>query len=141
MSDEQIQAHLRSASDAILVLLREVEQLELLKRGVRPADPRFSELANAVRVSATELAEFAREEQDWADDATAHDGSLERIADSRPPAPLREILTRWRQIERQIEEAAPGSPEAHALLEDFQRIREEYMAAFKAHMEPGEPPA
>ena len=48
MNDREIQAHLRSASDAILVLLAEVEQLELHKRGIRPADPRFSELAKAV---------------------------------------------------------------------------------------------
>ena len=138
MEDREIQAHLRSASDAILVLLAEVEQLELHKRGVKPADPRFGELAKAVRDSASALAEFAREEEAWADDAMAADGSLPRIADSPTPQRLGEILSRWRKVERQLDEATPGSPEAAALFEEFQRVREEYMAAFKAHVQPGD---
>jgi hypothetical protein len=133
MNDREIQAHLRSASDAILVLLAEVEQLELHKRGIRPADPRFSELAKAVRDSASALAEFAQEEKDWADDATAADGRLPKITDSPTPQQLGEILARWRLIERQLNEATPGSPEATILFDQFQQVREEYMTAFKAH--------
>jgi hypothetical protein len=138
MSDREIQAHLRSASDAILVLLAEVEQLETHKRGVRPADPRFAELAKDVRDSASALADFARAEEAWADEATAADGRLSKIADSPAAPPLDEILVRWRQIERQLGEAAPGSAEAKKLFEAFQQVRTEYMDAFKAHDRPDE---
>jgi len=138
MSDREIQAHLRSASDAILVLLAEVEQLELHKRGVRPADPRFSELAKNVRDTASALADFAREEEAWAGEATSADGGLPKIADSPAAAPLGEILSRWRQIERQLAEATPGSVEAETLFEAFQEVRTEYMDAFKARNRPDE---
>ncbi len=137
MNDQEVQAHLRSASDAILVLLAEVEQLELHKRGVRPADPRFAELAKAVRDSASALADFAREEQAWADDVTANDGTLPTISESPTPRPLGQILARWREIERQLNQAEPGTAESEALFDEFQRVREEYMAAFKAHHDGG----
>jgi len=138
MNDREVQAHLRSASDAILVLLAEVEQLELHKRGVRPADPRFAELAKAVRDSASALADFAREEQAWADDVTANDGSLPTISESPTPRPLGQILARWREIERQLNQAQPGTPESEALFDEFQRVREEYMAAFKDRSQPND---
>jgi len=137
MDDRDTQDHLRSASDAILVLLGEVEQLELHKRGVRPGDPRFAELAKEVRNTASALADFAKEELTYADDATATDGRLPTITDSPTPATLREILSRWRAVERQLAEAEPGSPAAESLFEEFQRLREEYMTAFRAHQEPG----
>jgi len=137
MDDRDTQDHLRSASDAILVLLGEVEQLELHKRGVRPGDPRFAELAKEVRNTASALADFAKEELTYADDATATDCRLPTITDSPTPATLREILSRWRAVERQLAEAEPGTPAAESLFEEFQRLREEYMTAFRAHQEPG----
>lgn len=42
--------HLRGASDAIMLLVSEVAELERHKRGVLPDEPRFDELARAVRI-------------------------------------------------------------------------------------------
>ena len=41
-----IEKHLRAASDAILLLLTEVSQLERHKRFIRPGDPRFDDMVS-----------------------------------------------------------------------------------------------
>ena len=125
-----VQDRLRSASDAILLLLREVEQLEQHKRQVQPGDPRFEVLARAVRDSAMALADFTRDEEAWAGEAVDADGPLQTINTVGSPPPMRSILERWRAIERQLNEAPAGSPEARALFDEFQQIRREYMQAF-----------
>ena len=129
---QDIQDHLRAASDAILLLIGQVEQLERHKRGVAPGGARFDELAEQVRRAAQNLADFAREEELWARGAVADAGHLETISTSANPPPLSEILARWRDIERRLDAAAPGSPEAAALFADFNRLRDEYLAAFRA---------
>jgi hypothetical protein len=136
---EAIEEHLRSASDAILLLVGEVEQLERHKRGVQPENPRFGALAKSVRDAATALAEFARAEEQWAREADGARADVLPISEAESPAPLAAILSRWRAIERQLNEATPGSPEAVALFEEFQRVRAEYMAAFAAHQSTDEP--
>jgi hypothetical protein len=123
--------HLRAASDAILLLVREVDQLERHKRGIHPGEARFDELAADVRRAAQYLADFTKQEESWARAASAR-GPMETIGDSSNPPPLSEILARWRAVERQLDEAPPGSPEASALFEEFARMRDEYMAEFKA---------
>jgi hypothetical protein len=126
-----VQERLRSASDAILLLVREIEQLEQHKREVHPEDPRFEVLARAVRDSTMALADFTRDEEAWAGEAVDSDGPLQTIADTTSPASMRSILERWRAIERQLNDAPAGSPEAQALFDEFQRIRAEYMHAFE----------
>ncbi|HLX34869.1 MAG TPA: hypothetical protein VKR30_06440 [Candidatus Limnocylindrales bacterium] len=128
-----IEQHLRSASDAILLLVGEVEQLERHKRGVRPQDPRFDVLAKAVSDAAAALAAFTEAEEAWGHDADGARSTVSSIADSAAPPTLSAILQRWREIERQLNEAAPGSPEAEALFEEFERVRAQYMTAFAAH--------
>ncbi|MFL5756234.1 MAG: hypothetical protein ACJ77N_08010 [Chloroflexota bacterium] len=131
--------HLRAASDAILLLVREVDQLERHKRGIHPGEPRFDELATDVRRAAQYLAEFTEQEEAWARGASAR-GPMETISESVNPSPLSEILARWRAVERQLDEAEPGSPEASALFEEFGRIRDEYMTEFRsrAHSSAGD---
>jgi hypothetical protein len=131
-SPDAIEEHLRSASDAILLLVGEVEQLERHKRGVAPGDARFDELAAAVKEAAISLAEFSKAELDWGRDADGLKQHVAPIEHSTSPQNLSAILGRWRQIERQLNEAEPGSPEAQALFEAFERVRDEYMTAFAA---------
>jgi len=126
-----IQRHLREASDAILLLVDEVDQLERHKRAVPPNDPAFDELARSVRVAAERLAEFTREEESWARGALTS-AVAPTIEQSRPAADLATILRRWRAIERELDRADPGSPESTRLFDEFERAREEYMTAFKA---------
>jgi hypothetical protein len=127
-----IEEHLRAASDAILLLLTEVGQLERHKRSIPPGEPRFDEVARAVRIAATSLAQFTEYEEEWARLATADRTDLEPISDSVNPPVLADILERWRAIERQLDDVEPGSPEAMRLFAEFERARDEYMAAFRA---------
>jgi hypothetical protein len=136
MSDipETTEEHLRGASDAILILTAQVRELERHKRGVPPDDPRFEELAGAVRDAAVGLAEFADQESEWA--ARAQGDAIELPIDaSTPPPTLGPILERWRAIERQLRDTDPGTEEAKRLFAAFEQVREEYMAAFAARRE------
>ncbi|HEX8026011.1 MAG TPA: hypothetical protein VF484_07395, partial [Candidatus Limnocylindrales bacterium] len=132
--------HLRGASDAVLLLTAEVRQLEEHKRGLQPDDPRFEELATAIRRVSEDLAAFTRGEETWAGttaepaaDGDSPGSDLRPIAETAAPAPLASILERWRSIERRLNDAEPGSAEAAELFEQFERVREEYLAAFEAH--------
>jgi hypothetical protein len=131
MDHTDIELHLRSASDAIMVLVGELEQLEGHKRGIQPADPRFGQLATAVREAAQSLAELARDEEDWGRSARLSDPRVASIEHSSSPQPLPAILAKWRDIERRLETAEPGSADATALFAEFQRVRDEYLAAFR----------
>ena len=123
--------HLRAASDAIMLLVREVEQSERLKRSVNPGDRQFYELAEAVRIAAQALADFALHEEEWAKSAPIGDERVHAISESASPPNVAAILERWRVVERALDTATPGSPEAERLFAEFQRLRDEYMAALR----------
>ena len=122
-----------------MLLVRQVGQLEQHKRGVTPGDARFDELAESVRRAAQTLARFAEEEEAWARGAAAAGGPFDVISATQNPASLSSILDRWRAVERQLEDALPGSPEAAALFDEFNRLRDEYMREFRerSHRSPG----
>ena len=126
-----IEQHLRAASDAILLLLTEVGQLERHKRAIPPGEARFDEVARSVRIAARMLAEFTEEQETWAGIATDGRPDLQPIEASQNTGGIAAILERWRAIERQLDDIQPGSPEALRLFEEFERARDEYMAAFR----------
>lgn len=128
----EIEEHLRAASDAILLLLTEITQLERHKRGIPPGDPRFDEAARSVRIAAQSLAAFTEQEEAWGRVATADRHDLEPIAEAANAETLAAILERWRAIERQLDEVVPGSPDHERLFAEFERARDEYMSAFRA---------
>ena len=130
----EIEEHLRAASDAILLLLTEVGQLERHKRGIPPGEPRFDEVARSVRVAAQALAQFTEYEETWARIATDGRTDIERISDSEAAPATAAILERWRAIERQLDEVEPGSPESDRLRAEFERTRDEYMAVFRERL-------
>jgi hypothetical protein len=127
----EIEEHLRAASDAILLLLTEVGQLERHKRGIPPGEPRFDDVARSVRVAAQALAEFTEYEESWARIATDGRTDIETISASENAPATATILERWRAIERQLDDSEPGSPEAARLFAEFERARDEYMAVFR----------
>ncbi len=127
----EIEEHLRAASDAILLLLKETGQLERHKRLIPPGEARFDEVARSVRVVATALAEFTQLEEQWAKIATDGRTDLEPIDGSENTPALATILERWRVVERQLDHVEPGSAEAAILFAQFERVRDEYMAAFR----------
>lgn len=127
-----IEEHLRAASDAIVLLLTEIRQLERHKRYIPPAEDRFDEVARNVRSVAETLAEFTKQQEAWAGVATADRDDLEAIEQAENAPPLSALLEQWRAVERQLDSAPPGTPEATRLFAEFERIRDEYMAAFRA---------
>jgi hypothetical protein len=127
----RIEEHLRAASDAILLLLTEVGQLERHKRAIPPGDPRFDEVARSVRVAAQALADFTEHEETWARIATDGRTDIETIAQSEAAPSTAEILDRWRAVERQLDDLEPGSPESVRLFAEFERLRDEYLGAFR----------
>jgi hypothetical protein len=126
-----IEEHLRAASDAILLLLTEIGQLERHKRGIPPGEPRFDDVARSVRVVAQALAEFTEQEETWARIATDGRTDIETISESENAPAIAAILERWRAIERQLDDVEAGSPEAARLFAEFERTRDEYMVAFR----------
>jgi hypothetical protein len=126
----EIEEHLRAASDAILLLLTEAGQLERHKRRIPPGEARFDEMARSVRVVAQALAAFTESEEQWAKTATDGRTDIDVIEGSTNTPALASILDRWRAVERQLDEAEPGTPEARSLFAEFERIRDEYIAAF-----------
>jgi hypothetical protein len=116
----RIEEHLRAASDAILLLLTELGQLERHKRGIPPGHPRFDEVSRSVRVAAQAL-------------HAATDGrpDIEPIAQSEAAPRTAQILERWRAVERQLDDLEPGSPASSQLFAEFERLRDEYLAVFR----------
>ena len=131
-----IEDHLRAASDAILLLLTEAGQLERHKRRIPPNEDRFDEIARSVRVVAQALAEFTEFEEQWATTATGGRADIESIEASETAPAMATILERWRAIERQLDEVEPGTEKARRLFVEFERVRDEYMAAFNARHGP-----
>jgi hypothetical protein len=132
MSDDatKIEEHLRAASDAILLLLTEVGQLERHKRGIPPGEARFDEVARSVRVAAQALAQFTEYEETWARIATDGRTDIEPISESESTPRAATILERWRAVERQLDDIEPGSLESVRLFAEFERLRDEYLAVF-----------
>jgi hypothetical protein len=127
----RIEEHLRAASDAILLLLTEVGQLERHKRGIPPGEPRFDEVARSVRVAAQALAQFTEYEETWARIATDGRTDIEPISESEIAPRAATILERWRAVERQLDDIEPGSAASTRLFAEFERLRDEYLAIFR----------
>ncbi len=125
---------LRGASDGLLIAIREVDARERQKRGVMPGDPAFGPLAREVRLAAEAVLELARDEEDRARGTSGRDAGtgLPTINDSSPRPSLAAILEEWREIERRLDEAEPGSPAAALLMEVFVQVRDRYADALEA---------
>jgi hypothetical protein len=129
---------LRGVSDRLLQAIREVEVHEIQKRGVPPGDERFPALATDVRVAAESLLELARDEERAAGQVNQSPRSedLPPIAALPPSNNLAMILADWRAVERRLAAAEAGSPEAAALIREFEGTRDRYAKAL-AHIQAG----
>jgi len=133
MTDDtsDIEEHLRLASDAIMLLVAQVGVLERHKRAVPPNHVRFSELAEAVRSASETLSAFAASEAAWAGDALREREVVSTIESTDQMPRLTEILEQWRAVERLLAAEPPGSPDAPKLFAEFERLRDEYLEAFR----------
>jgi hypothetical protein len=127
-SRSDTEQRLRAASDAIQIAVVELREIEGQKRSIEPNDQRFADLAKRVRGSAEHLLALARAEESFAHGLIgASPADVAPIVDVAPPHDLKEILDEWREVERELTAAHPGSPEAHRLLVRFEELRAEYM--------------
>ncbi len=124
------QSKLRATSDQLLLAIDAVNVLERQKRGVHPGDDLFVQFAKDVRVAAEVLLTLSRNEEEIAKElrSTPGDDRMPTINETAAPPSLALTLDRWREVERRIAEAKPGSDEANRLLVEFEHLRRQYAA-------------
>ena len=107
---------LRRTSDSLLRDLEALLELEEEKRTIDPGDPRLVDLASQIeqiakRVLASSTSQRAQTQLihalTEADSPAAPDATIEDT-----PRSMEAILAAWRQAERQLDAAEPGSAEA-----------------------------
>ena len=125
---------LRATSDGLVQAIAEVDARERQKRGVPPADPSFPTLARQVRVAAELVLELARLEEVKANETSTDPGAtaLPPIEAVSPMKELEGILAAWRDVEQRLNAAQPGTPEAAALMVEFEQLRKRYADAVDA---------
>ena len=124
---------LRRTSDQ---LLRDLETLVLLeeeKRGVEPGDPRLVDLAEQIEVIAQRVlisSSSQRQQTEVINDlAEAGSPAAPDASIDETPRSMEAILAAWREAERKLEGAEPGSAEALEAELVVERLREEYRHA------------
>jgi FKBP-type peptidyl-prolyl cis-trans isomerase (trigger factor) len=124
---------LRRTSDALLRDLETLLQLEEEKRTVEPGDPSLVDLAARIeliakRVLASSTSQRAQTQLvnalTEAGSPAAPDATIEQT-----PRSMEAILSAWRQAERQLDAAEPGSAEAKEGQLLIDQLREEYRRA------------
>jgi hypothetical protein len=127
---------LRETSDALLRDLDVLVAIEEEKRSLQPGDPRLVELAERVDALALRVLSSTGRQRDLTRVANAQvalgspaapDQSIEETV-----RPLHAILTEWRDAERRVAAAEPGSAEASEAEALVDRLRGEYRAAQEA---------
>ncbi len=122
---------LRETSDDVLRNLEALEALEEEKRGVKPGDPRLVTLATEVEALAAKLLLGSIRQRDVAAELHADPAA----AAATPPIneqtrPIAEILKAWRDAERALVNAKPGSADEAMARASIEQCREEYRQAF-----------
>ena len=124
---------LRRTSDQLLRDLEALLQLEEEKRTIDPGDPRLVDLAARIEIIAKRV--LASSTSQRAQTELIHE-LTENGSPAAPDAPIDEtprsmeaILAAWRQAERQLDAAEPGSAEATEAEVLVDRLREEYRRA------------
>ncbi len=132
-------AALRGASDTLLAALDELHRLEVLKRHEQPGTDQFVELARQIRDLATEVLIASSSQEHLAeaaaavaDVAPATAGSMPTIVETKPSREVHLVLAEWRDAERRLGAAEPGTEEAIRAEDDVRRLRLEYRAAHEA---------
>ena len=124
---------LRRTSDALLRDLEALAELEAEKRTIEPGDPRLVDLAARIEIIAQRI--LASSTSQRAQTQVIHQ-LAEAGSPAVPEAPIDEIprsmeaiLSAWRQAERQLANATPGSAEATEAEILVDSLREEYRRA------------
>lgn len=117
---------LRHTSDALLAQLSQLEELERTKRELEPGSRAQLRLARRVESLARKVLNTAGQQTDVVE-------AIAETTDGSDPLTAREphvILAEWREAERTMEAAPPGTPEWQTARGDVDRLRQEYRRAF-----------
>ena len=130
-----LSTRLRRTSDDFLARLDELEDLEQEKRKLEPGSPAFRALAERVKDLSRDLFHASQLQQTLGEKtadvrATGASGAPVAPIDEIVPRELSLILAEWRDVERQLAEAAEDSDDASRLRAEADRLRIEYRAAF-----------
>ena len=123
---------LKRRSDTLLADLARLVALEEAKREVPVGDPRLVDLAREVETVAERVLAGSTHQRELTEElhATTPDGA--GPASRRWARSIQAILEEWRAVERGLEATEPGSPDAIALEERVEVLREEYPRAYEA---------
>jgi len=136
----EVEQDLRAASDTVMNTLERLHELESEKRGLAPGTPRFRKIAREVeRLSASVFA-YSHVQHNLAEEVTTLREEagvvVPPIDEIEPVRDISVILSDWRDAERQMAEATPGSAERVSAEADARRLRAEYRKAYEALTNP-----
>lgn len=137
-SDVSVEPELHATSDALLTVLDRLRALELEKRDLPIGSPRLVELAEEIEKLAANVlgssdaqVELAKSAVEQAEAGVIDaDTTIDELADS--PREVHAVLADWRDTERRLAEAEPGSHQAAKLRAEIEVLREEYRRAHDA---------
>ena len=124
---------LRAASDSLLRDLTELQALEQEKRHTEPDSPRLVRLAIEIEALAARVMGTSMRQRERAEEivgANGADAPDDTIAET--PREIHVILAEWRDTERQLTDAVPGSAEADLAERRIDTLRREYRRAHEA---------
>lgn len=134
--DLELEQELRSTSDDVLTRLERLRELELKKRRLTPGSPRFVSIAADIeKLAASLLAKSAEQEQLGQQAAELRQATgviSRRIEDVRPQREVAAILKEWREAERRLATASPGSADYVEAEAAIHRLRAEYRDTYQA---------
>jgi hypothetical protein len=125
---------LRSTSDDLIRDLDVLATLEEEKRTLAPDDPRFGALAARIAEVAERVLAASRRQRELSQDASREailGPSATRPIDDRPRS-IHDVLSEWREAERRLAAAAPGSAEEAEAQVLVRHLRAEYQRAREA---------
>jgi hypothetical protein len=127
---------LRATSDELLRDLEVLVALEDEKRSIAPGDPRLVELAERIESIASRILGSSTKQREL----TEHINDLSNAGSSAAPdttiddtpRSIAEILSDWREAERRLAAAEPGSVDAAEAALQVDRLRADYRRAHDA---------
>lgn len=132
----ELEQDLRLTSDELLRRLERLRELELEKRRVKPGTEQFRTLARDIEMLATGVLTKTVEQEQLAElsiDVRQNTGyvppPIAEISVAREPSA---ILAEWREAERRLADAPPGSIEHDDARAEVARLRDEYRRAYQA---------
>ncbi len=127
---------LRETSDALLRDLDVLVTIEEEKRSLEPGDPRLVQLAERIEEIARRILGTTERQHDLTRVVNAQvdagsPGAPENTIE-KTPRPVQAVLAEWREAERRIVAAEPGSADAAEAAALVANLRAEYRRAHEA---------